>query len=79
MFSVPSYPGENRGERLGEFERPSRRFSPAREFLQTLRRFSPGYKGTENMFYFFYIIIIFHLTAKTKTIYEARMYTLFLS
>ena len=33
--------------------------SPAREFSQTLPRFSPGYEGTDNMFYFFYEIIIF--------------------
>ena len=37
----------------------SRRFSPAREFSLTLSRFSPGYEGTENMFYFFYEMIIF--------------------
>ena len=65
MFFVPSKPGENRGERLGELE--SR--SPAREFSQTLPRFSTGYGGTVNMFYFFYKIIIF---IKGKTIYKAR-------
>ena len=27
-----------------------------REFSETLPRFSPGYEGTENMFYFFYKI-----------------------
>ena len=34
-------------------------FSPAREFLQTLTRFSTGYGGTDNKFYFFYKIISF--------------------
>ena len=33
----------------------------AREFSQTLPRFSPGYESTENMFYFFYKYIIFRL------------------
>ena len=42
-----------------ENSRRSRGFPPAREFSQTLPRFSPGYEGTENMFYFFYKIIIF--------------------
>ena len=32
-------------------------------------RFSPGYEGTDNMFYFFYKIIIFRLN---KEKYEAR-------
>ena len=50
------------------------RFSPAQEFSQTLPRFSPGYKGTKNMFYFFYKITISVLT-KREMIYEARMYT----
>ena len=35
-----------------ENSRRSRGFPPAREFSQTLPRFSPGYEGTENMFYF---------------------------
>ena len=55
---MPSQPGENRDKRLGEFERRSG-FSPAQEFSQTLLRFSTGYGGTDNMFYFFYKIIIF--------------------
>ena len=40
---------------------PNWGFSPAREFSQALPRFSPGYEGTENMFYFFYKIIVFRL------------------
>ena len=56
MFSVPSQPGENLGkvcEDSRASETASRVFtdqllnSPKR-----LPRFSPGYEGTENMFYF---------------------------
>ena len=43
-------------EQISENPRRSRGFSPAREFLQTLPRFSRGYGGTD-MFYFFYKII----------------------
>ena len=39
-------------EQISENPRPGQRFSPA-------HKFSPGYEGTENMFYFFYKIIIF--------------------
>ena len=46
------------------------RFSPAREFSQTLPSFSPGYEGTENMFYFFYKII-FRLNKKKDDIRSA--------
>ena len=38
------------------------------EFSQTLPKFSPGYEGTENMFYFFYKIIIFRLTKEKDDI-----------
>ena len=44
-------------------------FSDAREFLQTLLRFSPGYEGTVNMFYLFYKFIVY------TTICELSMYT----
>ena len=57
MFFVPSEPGENRGERLGEFE--SRSVKTRYEFSLTLPSFSRGYEGTDNISYFFYIIIIF--------------------
>ena len=43
--------------------RRSRAFSPAKEFSQILPSFSPGYEGTDNMFYFFYEII-FRLNKK---------------
>ena len=46
---------------------------------QTFSRFSPGFEGAENMFYFFYKVIISVLTKK-NTIYKAYiMYTQFLS
>ena len=51
---MPSESDENRDERLIEFESRS-----ALGFLQTLPRFTPGYEGTDNMFYFFSKIIIF--------------------
>ena len=59
--------------KVWENSRAAIRFSPAREFSQTLPRFSPGYEGTENVFYFFYKIIIFRLTKEKDDIYEARM------
>ena len=76
---MPSLPGENRGERLREFEnrsvktqRHSRGFSPAQEFSQTLPRLSTGYKDTENMFYFIIKLLFSDLTKK-NTIYEVRI------
>ena len=59
MFSAPSYPGENWGERLGE-----------PEFSQTLPRFATGYGGTDNKFYFFYKIIIFNLFKEKDDIWS---------
>ena len=61
-------------EQISENPRRSQEFSPARELSQALPSLSPGYDGMENMFYFFYKIIIFR--TKRKTIYEAYMYTL---
>ena len=47
-------------EQIGEYPRRSREFSSsARDFSQTLPRFSTRYEGTDNMFYFLYEIIIF--------------------
>ena len=37
------------------------------ELSQTLPWFSPGYEGTENMFYFFYKIIIFRQRERRYT------------
>ena len=52
-------------DQISENTRRSRGFSPAREFLLTLPRFSPGYEGKENMLYLFYknllLFIIFRL------------------
>ena len=58
---------------FGENSRRRREFSPAQEFSETLPRLSTGYGGTDNMFYFFYKIISFLI--KSKTIYEAQIYT----
>ena len=44
----------------------------------TSSRFAPGDEGMENMYYFFYKIVIFHFK-KRKIIYEVCMYTLILS
>ena len=46
----------------------SRGFSPAREFSQTLLRFSTDYGGTDSMFYFFYKIIIFFINKEKDDI-----------
>ena len=76
MFYVPSEPGKNRGERLGEFESRSVKtfdyvsgFHLLENSYKNLPRFSTGYGSTENMFYFYYKIIIF-IVKKRKTIYE---------
>ena len=52
-------------EQISENPRNSRGFSPALEFSQTLPRFSTGYRGTENMFYF--------LIIKLFSIYEREI------
>ena len=52
-------------------------FLPAREFSQTLPRFSPGYEVTENMFYFFYKIIIFRSSKEKDYIRSAYVYLKF--
>ena len=46
-------------EQIIENSRCSQGFPPAWELSQTLSRFSTVYGGTDNMFYFFYKIIIF--------------------
>ena len=61
---MPSQPGENRGERLGEFESKSEGFSPARELSQTFASVVTRLlrQGKKKIFFFhFYKIIIFHL------------------
>ena len=49
-----------------ENPRRNRGFSPARESSQTLLKFSPIYEGKENMFYFFYKIIVWIQFNKEK-------------
>ena len=56
---------------ISENSRRSRGFSPAREFTQTLPRFSTAYGGTDNMFYFFYEIMIFSLNKEKDEIRSA--------
>ena len=58
-------------EQISKNPRRSRGFSPAREFSQTFRKFSTGYGGTENMFYFFYKIIIFSINKEKDDILSA--------
>ena len=41
---------------------------------QTLLRFSPGYEGTDNMFYFFYKIIVFGFSKEKDDIRNAYVY-----
>ena len=60
-------------EQISENPSCSRGFSPAREFSQALPRFSTGYGGAENMFCFFYEIIIFRFN-KEKRQYTKRVY-----
>ena len=48
--------------------------SLAREFSQTLSRFSPGYEGTDNMFYFFYKIIISYFNKEKDFIRSTYVY-----
>ena len=55
-------------EQINENTRRTWGFSPAWEFSQTLLRFSTGYGGTENMFYFFYKIIIFSVNKEKDDI-----------
>ena len=62
MFSVSLH---RQGDRFRDFSSRSvktwdcPRFSPAREFSQTLLRISAGHEGMGNRFYLFYKIIIF--------------------
>ena len=65
-------------EQISENPRRSQGFSPAREFSQTLPRFSPGYEGTVNRFYFYDRIIVFRLNKeKDDKLYEARIEEMF--
>ena len=64
MFSVPSQPGEIRGERLGEIESRSVKKPETQSGVFTCSRILTNIaedEVRENMFYFFYKIIIFRL------------------
>ena len=81
MFSVPSLPGENRGECLGELKSRSVKTLDAFEGFQLLenshklcRIFTRLWENMENMFYFFYKIIIFSLYKKKDDIRSAYVY-----
>ena len=78
LFSVPSQPGENRGECFAEFES---RLVKTREALEDFHLLENSYKlcrgfqqamkaGTTCFISF--IKLLFSLLTKTKTIYEAR-------
>ena len=77
MFSVPSQPGENRGERLGEFESRSVKIRDAVEgfhLLENSHKLGRGFQqameaGTT--FFISFIKLLFSLLTKRKTIYEA--------
>ena len=77
MFFVPSYPGENRDEHLGEFESRSVKTQVAVEVFHLLenshklcRRFQQAMKARTTCFVSF--IKLFSLLTKRKTVYEAR-------
>ena len=60
MLSVPPLPGENRGERLGEFETRLVKTRYAVEGFHLLESSSKLCRGMKNMFYFLtnYILIM---------------------
>ena len=69
-------------QKLGEFESRSVKTQDAVKDLQlrllnssqTLPRFSPGYEGMENMFYFFCKIITFWLNKKKDNIQRKHVF-----
>ena len=72
MSSMPSKPDENRGECFEEFKsRSVKTIMQLRVFicLRILTNFAEIiHEGIENMFYFFYKIIIFHLNKEKDDI-----------
>ena len=50
------------------------RFSPAQEFSQTLPKFSLGYGGTDNTFYFFCKTISFRLNKEKDNVQSIYVY-----
>ena len=61
-------------EQTSENPRHSQGFSPAKEFSQTLLKFSPGYESTENMFHFFYKIIYLFLNKEKDNVQREYVY-----
>ena len=78
MFSTPSLPDENRGERLGEFESRSVKTRDAVEgfhLLDISHKLCRGFHQIMNArrtCFISFIKLLFYLT-KRKTIYEAHL------
>ena len=78
MFSVPSKPGENRYERLGEFESKSVKTRDAVEgchLLENSHKLSRGFQQAmeaRKTCFISFITLLFSLLTKRKTVYEAR-------
>ena len=77
MFSVPSQPGENRGERLGEFESRSVKTRDAVlgfHLLENSHKLCRGFQQTmeaRKTCFISFIKLLFSLLTKRKTMYEA--------
>ena len=82
MFFVPSWPGENQGERLGEFESKSVKTRDAVESFHLFENSPKLCRGfhhamktrCSNMFYFYYKITIFRLNEKKDDIRNAYVH-----
>ena len=78
MFSVPSQPGENRGERLGEFESRSVKTRDVVEgfhLLENSQKLCRGFRQAMEAritCFISFIKLLFSLLIKRKTIYKAR-------
>ena len=78
MFSVPSQPGENRGERLEEFESRSVKTRDAVEGFHLLKNSHKLCQGFQQAMdarttcFISFIKLLFSLLINRKTIYEAR-------
>ena len=79
MFSVPSLPGDNRGKRLGEFERTMNTRDTVEGFylLKNSHKLCRGFHQAMKVwktFYFFYKIIIFRLKKEKDNIRSSYAY-----
>ena len=78
MFSVPSQPCENRGERLGESESRSVKTQDAVEGFHVLENYHKLCRGFQQAMeaqtacFISFIKLLFSLLTKRKTAYEAR-------